>query len=106
MGQLTFPKCYLSSPLFVTGLFVAIAYVNHEVFSRIGRTSSSTFTVDHHLLPQRLLRRVFGTHFFLNWFLSMGHGDMEASEASDERTPLFTQWRMRLHIRTRRREGG
>lgn len=92
MGQLTFPKCYLSSPLFVTGLFVAIAYVNHEVFFEDWPYEQLNFyrwTTIFYL--NGFFGLVFGTHFFLNWFLSMGHGDMEASEAADERTPLYTQ---------------
>jgi len=33
---------------------------------------------------------VFGSHFFLNWFLSMGHGDKHKNKAmSEEHIPLF-----------------
>jgi hypothetical protein len=33
----------------------------------------------------------FFTHFFLNWFLSMGHGDKRKDTISDEHMPLFKQ---------------
>ena len=32
---------------------------------------------------------VFFGHFFLNWFLSMGKGDLTSDDVGDEHIPLF-----------------
>ena len=89
LGQLPFPKCYLSSPLFVGGLFVIIAYLQHEVFFQPWAYDQLNFYRWATIFTLNgFFGLVFGAHFFLNWFLSMGAGDKAVSTMATEHTPL------------------
>jgi len=92
IGQLTFPKCYLSSPIFVFGLFTVVNYLQHEVFFQDWAYDQLNFfrwtTI---LYMNGFFGLVFGSHFFLNWFLSMGEGDKSPATMSGEHMPLFSQ---------------
>jgi|TARA_B110000503_G_scaffold75323_1_gene116283 hypothetical protein len=92
LGQLTFPKCYLSTPLFVFGLFTVMNYVQHEVFFKDWAYDQLNFfrwtTI---LYMNGFFGLLFGGHFFLNWFLSMGEGDKKPATMGGEHMPLFSQ---------------
>ena len=107
MGQLTFPKCYLSSPLFVTGLFVAIAYVNHEVFFEDWPYEQPTFRWTTIFYLNGFFGMVFGTHFSSTGSSLWVTDDMEASEAVGRaHAPVHAATRPRPRVRTRRRDAG
>ena len=90
LGQLPFPKCYLSTPLFITGAFIAASYVMHEVaMYRWPYEQMNFFRWQSIFYVNGFFFLVFFTHFFLNWFLSMGNGDKRRETISDEHMPLF-----------------
>ena len=90
LGGLTFPKCYLSAPLFCFGLFAVINYLQHEVFFQNWAYEQLNFfrwTTIFYM--NGFFGLIFGAHFFLNWFLSMGEGDKKPSTMASEHMPLF-----------------
>lgn len=89
LGQLPFPKCYLSSPLFVVGAFVAAAWVLHEGGRyRWPYEQMNFFRWQSIFYINGFFGLTFFTHFFLNWFLSMGQGDQRVDTMADEHIPL------------------
>ena len=90
IGGLTFPKCYLSAPLFCFGLFAVVNYLQHEVFFQNWAYEQLNFfrwTTIFYM--NGFFGLIFGAHFFLNWFLSMGEGDKKPSTMASEHMPLF-----------------
>lgn len=90
LGQLPFPKCYLSTPLFILGLFITLAYLMHEfLFYHWPYEQLNFYRWQCFWYVNGFNGLVFGTHFFLNWFLSMGRGDLTSEDVGDEHIPLF-----------------
>mmetsp|Transcript_21227 Transcript_21227/g.52733 ORF Transcript_21227/g.52733 Transcript_21227/m.52733 type:complete len:357 (+) Transcript_21227:238-1308(+) len=93
LGQLPFPKCYLSSPLFVVSAFVVASYLLHEtMLYRWPYEQMNFFKWQSIFYVNGFFFLVFFSHFFLNWFLSMGHGDKRKQDTvTEEHIPLFKQ---------------
>lgn len=89
LGQLSFPKCYLSTPIFVTSAFVMASYLLHETFMyKWPYEQMNFFRWQSILYVNGFFGLVFGTHFFLNWFLSMGQSEKK-KQMPEEHIPLF-----------------
>jgi len=96
VGALTFPKCYLSAPLFVFGLFAVLNYLQHEwFFQDWAYEQLNLFRWTTIFYMNGFFGLLFGGHFFLNWFLSMGEGDKHPSTMASEHLPLFNGKQMR-----------
>ena len=84
------PQVLPVHPLFILGLFITLAYLMHEfLFFHWPYEQLNFYGWQCFWYVQLFNGLVFGTHFFLNWFLSMGRGDLTSEDVGDEHIPLF-----------------